>query len=546
MKKKASKAVATTSSQSTDDDDHYEEFLSGIQSRFANLTATKVPLFTTSSALSFEQFLAALPERRQHYTCRACAQFVERFGGLVTVDPSGKATPVMWDVETAPPYFREAVKRIAHEVSRAKISGVFLSSEKTWGIHNSVGKKAPGYWQHMAVTPPASLIFKHPLLTASQVAAEKLQEREMVIRGLVEFPLDVVKQAHTLLASESLYRSEKCLGVAKWLLELHEARAKTKNSAVKENLTWLAVALAPPGFAHVKSSMIGTLLEDIAAGLPFADCARKFADKMHPLQYQRPTSAPSDGNIAQAEAIMARLGAAGSLQRRFARLEDIQALWLPRLAKADQEPTGGVFAHLKSKAKSTPQIEAPAVTMAWDKFQRVALPDAVRIEYQVQARTKSYAALVTAANADAPPILQWDSAEQRNPVSWYLRVNGSQPHEWNLQAGESRDVTAVTFKPSMWNDGKFPHQGECVFFILRGSRDINHERSGGLFPEILRSEYHAVRKTIEAYATNAVIEGKDEATACGLMLQKGQNWDDIFRVTAKDGTRVLYRLDRWD
>lgn len=53
--------------------------------------------------------------------------------------------------------------------------------------------------------------------------------------------------------------------------------------------------------------MIGTLLDDIASGMSFDSVSRRFAEKMHPLQYQRPQAAPSAGNIAQAEKIVEKL-----------------------------------------------------------------------------------------------------------------------------------------------------------------------------------------------------------------------------------------------
>ncbi len=89
--------------------------------------------------------------------------------------------------------------------------------------------------------------------------------------------------------------------------------------------------------------MIGTLMEDIQAGLRFAEVKAKFDAKMDPLLYQRPQAAPSAGNIAQAEKVVQALASAGALQRRFARLKDIQALWTRRVSRCP--PSGGVFAH---------------------------------------------------------------------------------------------------------------------------------------------------------------------------------------------------------
>ncbi len=83
--------------------------------------------------------------------------------------------------------------------------------------------------------------------------------------------------------------------------------------------------------------MIGTLLEDLTAGLPFAQIKAKFDAKMDALNYQRPAAAPAAGNIARAEKIIAKLKTEGSLDRRFARLDEIQKLWVPASSKGRRE-----------------------------------------------------------------------------------------------------------------------------------------------------------------------------------------------------------------
>lgn len=189
---------------------------------------------------------------------------------------------------------------------------------------------------------------------------------------------------------------------------------------------------------------------------------------------------------------------------------------------------------------------APPAVMTWVKFAADILPTAEAIEYLVPFGKQSYAALVTAKNADAPPMLQWDREGRRNPVSLYLYVGGSKPETWNLYAGEPRRVTAVALAPAMWDaERSLAHQGSSVCFVLESARDKSHTAGGGLFVENLKSDYHPVRRTLEAYFKSAVIEGKDEAEACGLCLSKGSKWDAVFRVTSR-GIRTDYMLDRWD
>lgn len=518
-------------------EDQYPEFLEDIHDHF--ITSGGVPLFTTNVSGLFETFLEHLPANaRQHYTCHACQHFIDRYGGLVTISPDGKTNPVMWG--EVPPFFAPAIAALCKKIAKAQVNGVFVAADKTWGQPLTEG------WQHMAVTPPANMIFRPVTQTAFQRMAELQEDFKTLTAGLLEFPVAAIDQALVLLKTDSLYRSEKCLGVAEWLKDLHTKRAATKNAAVKRNLTWLAVATAPPGFCHVKSTMIGTLLSDIVAGLSFDAVSQRFAAKMHPLQYQRPQAPPSAGNIAQAEKIMQQLNAAGALERRFARLDELQTIWKQEEQHAAKPVGEGVFAHLipKGSRPTVQPIQAPPVVMTWNKFWRTVLPTAEAIEFHVGMGRDHYAAIVTAAHEAAPPILQWDREDRRNPFSWYVYTGGSTPERWNMTPGYHQ-VTAVCFQPSMW-DADFDHQGKSVFFILAGAKDIGYQTSGNaLFPATLKSEYHSIRATIEAFSHQAVLGGYEEASACGIRLQAGGTWQALFRVTA-GGNQMAYQLDRWD
>ena len=180
--------------------------------------------------------------------------------------------------------------------------------------------------------------------------------------------------------------------------------------------------------------------------------------------------------------------------------------------------------------------------MTWEKFLRKVLPNATKVEYYVENRNQSFAAMVTATDETAPPILQWDSEDRRNPFSWYLYNNGSKPSQWGLESGFC-EVTGITYQPNMWHGG-FEHQGEGVMFVLKGAKDQKHNGIA-LFPEILKSDLHIVRPTIEAFSKDSELSGYDEASVCGLLLQNGHGWNARFRVTSDVGT-AIYTLDRWD
>jgi hypothetical protein len=518
--------------------DPYRDYLGALRAHASTLTG---PLFTTDAAGLYDAYLnSVLAEERASYQCNACKRFIETYGGLVQIEEDGTLRAALWNFPNDPLHINDV---LAGVVKRAKVTGVFLTSEATWGT------PVTGPWHHLAITPPKDMLYKGPkTLTPAQSAAEKREDYKMLSRALSEFDEGVVAKAVTLLQTEALYRSEKCLGVAEWLLVLHQSINTGRKAAKgprRDHLLWLAVATAPPGYCHVRSTMIGTLLEDLAAGMALDVVARRFAEKMHPLQYQRPTAPPKDGAIAQAEKVVAQLGTAGALARRFAKLADVQALWLPKpYAPAKSE---GLFAHLRAQAETVDNAGTlPMTPITWEKFARTVLPTAVQIELLVPD-SGNFCAMVTAADAAAPPMVQWDAEEQRNPVSWYTYVHGSSARAWNLTPGQWLPVRALVLAPWMQRGGHFPHLGESVMFVLPGARDTMYKQGAGLFPETLRSEYHGIRAVLEAHFKQSIVAGAQEAEVCGLVRSKGNSATQVrLRVRVASGLTMGYVIDRWD
>lgn len=523
----------TTSVSVPEEDDYYRSFSALVWQTFLEMEEFP-PLFTTDASGLFVAYLDNLPDHRQHYNCNACKKFIEKFGGLVTIDEGGLAKPLFWHWKNVPIFFRDSAKAMHDIIIRSKITGVFICSDQVWG------QPVTGKWKHLSVMPPEQYIFKSRIYTAYQVVSEKRENFKNIARFIDECDESTINRAVSLLKSEVLYRSEKCLGVAEWLQQLQaDIRQCPYN---RRNIIWRAVGSAPDGFCHPRSSMIGTLLEDLSDGFSVNECKRRFDAKMNPLKYQRPQVLPSKGNIKRAEEIVKKLGIENSLKRRFARFDEITPIWLPK--PPDEKPdTGGVFDNIRYKGQREDRsYNGPSKTMTWEKFCRTVLIEAEKIEFLVPMARTYYAAIVTAEDMDAPPILRWDFPEKRNPLSHYLYTNGSDPRDWGLVARQYVDVTAICLQPSM--SCAIDIGGKGAMFILDGARDYR-EPSLCLFPENMKSELREIRATIEEFSKRGKLGGFDEASACGILLQDGSNWNATFRVTS-GGIQAKYKLDRWD
>lgn len=516
----------------------YEALLSSIRQSFAQALGDEAtPLFTTEATDLYSLFLENIPEEaRQHYNCSTCRHFVNRFGRLVSVDGrTGKQTATMWS-HPVPEFFQQAVNTIKAKVEAANITGVFVTNK------TGLGCARTGIWVHMAVEVPGKIVYKGRIGTAAQEAAKKAEDHRVLQASIAKYQQRDVETAVNLLRSDALYRGEQILPMAEWFLETMKL---ANGGADTGNILWYRAAAAPSGFCHIPSSMVGTLLDDIVEGYSVSVIKDRFNEKMHPLQYQRPQAAPAAGNVRRAEEIVAKLGLEKSLERRYARLDEMQAIWKPAKEKA---AAGGVFAGIPIKVKrgeSRNQVEAPETVMTFEKFRRTVLPGAKKMELLVSHQKDSYAAFLTAAHFDAPPIIQWDREEERNPFSWYLYHNGSDCKEWNLSPGWNT-VTAVVLQPNMWSGRPYGYTTSGAMFVLKGARDLGGSSSSCLFPSFLKGELYEVRATIESYSNHTRIVENEDSDACGLLIQSSSKSLAVrLRVTTDVGV-ALYKIDRWD
>ncbi len=529
--------TTTTTYYSINWEESFDRYIDRIAEIFDRAVTEGAQLFVADTHNLFELYLNSFPEiDRQFHNCNACRRFIENYGSIVTISKNGDRSSPIWETVVAPHRYVKAVESMVSAIEQAPIKGVFLSAKADLGLRQT------GAWSHYALQLPPTSICNHPTQSAAQVRAEKLEDFGMLQRYLATYSEATIAQALTLLNSDALYRSEACLGRAQWHYALKQQIASVKSDRLKDNFVWLAVATAPPGFCHIGGSMLGTLLDDIQSGMDFKSVSRRFADKMRPDRYLRPTAAPTQGNIDRAERLIEQLGIGSALRRRYARIEELDLIWATKSAPP-ATPVAGIFGHLRSQTKNSTvgNSDSPPITITFEKFARKVLPDAVEVEYYLTNTLQSFAGILTAAVADAPHIFQWD-----NPFSWYVWIGGSLPKSWKLPSSGWHRVTGITYQPSMW--GKpLTHKGQSAIFILEGARETNENRGLALFPEFLSAHLHEIRSTIEAHSKSGKSENPETGTANGIVLSSGNTFgmNYNFRIRTAIGTSI-YQIDRWD
>lgn len=532
----------------------YQAFRAGLRTTFDRATAGQTKVFQTDATGLWQAYLRLLPKsERQIHDCSCCRHFIERFGGLVCISDEGVPWSAMWNVHYVPPFYAAIVRELKTIVEQARPTRVFYTRSQVWGTPVSPETD----FEHLCVVPmERSFVYKERALSPGQASALVRENVKTVEWALTDYGPKVLDEALRVLATGTLERSEKFTGPIQWLRKLHDWPKGTRNQDIRNNILLRAVAMAPEGFCHIKSSVVGPLLDDIKAGLPFHEIERRHREKLHPLKYQRPQAAPAAGNVAAAEKLVDTLGIEPSLHRRYARFDELPydvAIWIPKPYR-DPQRRGGVFGHIATKNErrgidpTPPSVKVPPVVMTWDKFLRTVIAARIDGPDQIEILVPSsggFVAMVTATNSDAPPILKWDWDEERNPFSTYTYVHAQPASSWNLVGRTYVDVTGIFPVPCMWGSRPQPHLGNGAMFVIEGCKDTRIGQGNALFPEILRNELHGARSTIEAYSKKAEFGGRAEASVCGLTVRPG-NAGQTVRTRQNGGAWNYYTIDRWD
>jgi hypothetical protein len=502
-------------------------------------------------------YMSAFPEeRRQHYNCSTCFNFIAVYGSLCFIDEEGVLRSAIWDTLGFDEnnFFYPIIAFMQKVVEAGRVRDAFKSKQTVWG------QPEFGGWHHLHVTPPAALLAKASHKNAYQLAAEVRDDFEMLAKRLSasHYSLENLTKLQHVLEADVLNNQHTIVGPAAFLYKLAKARSEASKQKVRDNLIWRMAASASRGLMH--SDLTDNILQMLDKGSSIQFIKSRFGKMTQADEYRRSQAAPNNGTIDQAEKFIEATGTKESLRRRVATIEDILPeayVWQETEKVEKPVEAGSVFGHLRPEAEAKQvDLNLPITTMSWNKFVDDVLPKVKAMEILIP-QVEFFSGFMTAAVAEAPPILVYDTDEFRNPVSTYMkhgkeqfsgRLIGVPAEIWNLTAGQYVRVPGIVKGPQHWGPGSYEHLSEQRFFLIEGAYDtvVKKDPKGiALFPQLLKSDFHPYQSVIEAYSNAASTEGDVTQQVAGLGIAKGALCHRNIRVTTELGKRVIV-IDRWE
>ena len=370
---------------------------------------------------SFPEGTDPIHRERSQHDCSCCRHFIRDVGDAVAIIDNKIVT--IWDVEVPEePQYEVVAKALSRLVRRnCEIENIFLHGELVAGADRTFeeivenGNTSRHAWRHFFVN-----IGRKGHESRSEIPSVLGKTRtnfEVSLRTLRETNLDDVDTVLDLMSQDSLYRGKEYQSTLETFRKIKvDFDALHGEPKDEEIFVWQVVTTnGTRHSARLHGTVLGTLLSDLREGKDLEDAVGAWEFKTAPANYKRPTALVSKKMIQNAKEKLAELGLISALDRRFARMSDLNINNLLFVNRENRKIINNdVFDDLSkttpTRAKEMSSVEEVGI----EKFIRDILPRINSIEVLLENRhAGNLVSLVGPSDPTAGQLFSWP-----NPFSW--------------------------------------------------------------------------------------------------------------------------------
>lgn len=540
---------------------HFAPFQQAVAKQFARLMATGQMFRTnTDKDTLWATYLASFPEgtnpiyrERTEHDCSCCRQFIKSVGNAVAfID--GKLETV-WDLQgDLDAGYARVAKYMSIYVASQPVCDVFLLDQKTAGTDKNFEEMTTGVktWDHFFVNLKPQYVAKKTDIPTK--LGELRSTVQVFQRGLDTITTDAVETVLDLIAQGTLYRGAEFKGLVE-AFSNELSVYHTCTVAEQAKFVWVRGTKITPATASIRNSAIGTLLQDLSAGMDLEQAVRRWESVMAPANYKRPTALVTPKMIEQAKAKLNELGLLSALERRYARLTDITVnniLFADRNAK--QAMNGDVFdalaAETGAKGKKLDKVEEISIT----DFIANVLPRINSMEVLLENKhTGNLVSLVAPVDPTAGSLFKWD-----NNFSWSYNGEVTDSIKERVKAAGGNVTGDLCCRLAWFNyDDLDLHlvtpKGEICFYnkvLGAGRLDVDMNAGGGHTREPVENIFFGSQKDLPEGEYHLYVQqyNQRETSNVGFEAQvdfMGQVWSMAYTQAVRGNVTIAkFRYSR--
>ena len=406
----------------------------------------------------WEVYLSSFPEgtnkmyrKRREYDCGHCRNFIKTIGGAVAI-VDGKIHTI-WEIDTDDVVFQPVVDALRTYVESKPIKDIWRHFTNTVGVKSTneyTEDKQIIKWTHMYTPIPERLLERKSDIPTAKA---KVRDRKNVFkRSLDEITEEAVDTVLELIASNTLYRGQEWERVLKDFRK-YQREYNVLSDEEKDTYAWAKAMTIGDVIGRIRNHSIGTLLVNISEDMDLDNAVKAYENVVAPANYKRPKAIFTKKMLEDAKKTVTDLGYMDSLQRRFAKLDDITVnniLFCNRDAAPRIQGGLDIFDEMSKEVAVNPKKFSKVEEISAEKFVSDVLPTAKELEVLFENRhKKNMVSLIAPVNKDAKNMMKWS-----NPFSWAYSGNmtDSEMKERVKNAGGA--VDGVLRFSIQWNAGK--------------------------------------------------------------------------------------------
>jgi hypothetical protein len=433
-------------------------FAEPVNAKFLQLVNDKsvVLAYTaTDSDVLYDLYLSSYPQNlntvfrtRRHYDGSYDRNYIKRLGSLVAVKADGSVDSI-WNVKV-PDYFQAVADAMHNAVTQSTPTTIFLTDSKVAGSKPSKDSALDITWSHFYSVIPDQYVTKGEI---GALTGKFNEDVGVFTRGLNELSLNSLETVLELINANSLYRGTEHKPAVVNFIEHKKKFAKIPAEKQGAYIIHTAKTVGPA--VRFKNTVIGTLVEDLSAGVELEKAVASFEKKVAPENYKRPTALVTPRMIEDAQAKIEELGLTSALSRRHAKVLDIP---IEHVKFTNQVQIAlNVFDDLKDDVKSLVKAQSLSKVeeISLDHFLEHILPTSKTVEVLFENKhSNNLMSLLTAVDTDAAQLFKWD-----NNFSWSYNGEVADSMKERVKAFGGKAEGELRFS-IQWNEPNEPNSND--------------------------------------------------------------------------------------
>lgn len=389
------------------------------------------------------------------YDCSSCRHFIKAIGNLVWIDEETMGAHSIFEFDTESTIYQPVMNAMATYVVKHPIRDVYFAKERRVGHdydRELIGDEIETF-HHFYVDIPDRLLYNNArdnrFMSIESAKSDRRDSKNVFQRALNEISMDAIDTVLELAKSKTLYRGEEWINA---LIEFRKSKEEYEriDPDKRDIYAWLMSSKIGYNVARIRNHSIGVLLTDISNEIDLEEAVRKYEAIVAPANYKRPKTIFTKKMLEDAQKKVEELGYMNSLERRFARIDDINVHDILFSNKdAAKHIEGNVFDDLMKSAKTAPKNFSRVEKIKIERFIKDVLPMTNEMEVYFENRhAPNLVSLIAPVHKEAKSMFKWG-----NGFSWAYTGNiADSDIKANVKKAGGMVNAALRFS-IQWNDG---------------------------------------------------------------------------------------------